>query len=695
MARKIPIQQYRNIGISAHVDAGKTTTTERMLFFSGVTTRIGEVEDGTALMDWMEQERERGISISAATTTCFWSVAGSGGPVHRINIIDTPGHVDFSAEVERCMRVLDGVCVVFDGIAGVQPQSEAVWHQADKYLVPRLAFVNKMDREGADFFGVVGQIRERLSIRPVPVQIPVVVDGDFSGFIDLIGMRAMFWDAASDGTLMTEGKIPDGLAARAFSLRDEMIEAAVDADDSLMAKYVAGETLSVGQIKSGLRAATIRRNIVPVLCGAARKNKGIQAVLDAVVDFLPSPVDVPPVRGVDVDGGDVRRRADDAEPFSALAFKSMYDFIDGQLTFFRVYSGVLNSGDSVYVPMLNKVERVDRLFQVHADQRNDVSQVFTGDIAAAVGLEGVRSGDTLCSQTDVIILDRLAFPDPVMHVAVEPKTSQDAAMIDAALRALSHDDPSLRIRSDTESGQTIVSGMGELHLEVVVDRLRREFGLELNVGAPQVAFREVLLTSVTGDVSLEGPDGVLFGRLLFCIDNSVGGVGVEFLDESDSPHMDQELVAAFQDGVGSVLSCGVIQGFPIVGVRVRLLTGSFATGNVDAQRVRQQTEVSVRNALKGAQIAVFEPMMSVVAETPDDSVGNVVGELKLRKGQIVNLTDGAGRKLVKAVVPLSGMFGFATTLRSLTRGRASYSMEFEQYAVMPVTAATAVFNLTI
>ncbi len=693
MARKTPIERYRNIGIAAHVDAGKTTTTERILFVSGVLDRIGEVDDGTAMMDWLAQERERGISISAATTTCFWPGAGSGVSPHRINIIDTPGHVDFSGEVERSMRVLDGVCVVFDSVAGVQPQSEAVWRQADNYTVPRLAFINKMDREGADFFEVVIQIRERLSIKPVPVQIPIVNGDGFAGYVDLIGMRAMYWDGASEGMRVTEGKIPSGSLARASALREAMIEAAADADDALMAKYVSGGTLTVSELKSGLRAATIRRAIVPVLCGAARKNQGIQAMLDAIVEFLPSPVDVPPVKGASANGDELFRRAEDSQPFSALAFKSTCDAADGQLTFFRVYSGVLNSGDSVYVPMLDKVARVDRLLQIHADQRSEVSQVFAGDIAAAVGLSGVRTGDTLCSESDVIILDRMVFPDPVMHVAVEPKTDADSEKLTAALQALLHEDPSLRIRVDSESGQTVVSGMGELHLEVVADRLKRDFGVGLSVGQPQVAYRERLAQpSVLIDVELDATSGESIGRLCAIVESGAMGSGLDFFDESEASRLAPALARAARSGIDSVLSCGAFAGYPIVDVKVRLLNGSFAAPGADAEYVRHQTEVALRAALSAAKLDVLEPMMSVIADAPEESVGNVVGELQARKGQISDLAEVSGRKVIKALVPLSEMFGFATTLRSLTRGRASYSMEFKQYAVMTSAAVSAVSN---
>lgn len=695
MPRETPIERYRNIGISAHVDAGKTTTTERILFFSGVLDRVGEVDDGTALMDWMALERERGISISAATTTCFWSVAGAGGAPYRINIIDTPGHVDFSGEVERSMRVLDGVCVVFDGISGVQPQSEAVWRQADRYGVPRIAFVNKMDRDGADFFAVVEQIRERLSIRPLPIQLPIVGASGFAGYVDLIGMRAMYWNDASGAGHLTEGDIPSGVLARASELRELVVEAAADADEVLMAKYVSGEVVSAAQLKAGLRAATIGRSVVPVLCGAAVKNKGIQAVLDAVVDFLPSPLDMPPTSGVGPDGVESVRSADDSAPFSALAFKCTHDPVDGPLTFFRVYSGVLNSGDSVYVPMLDKVERVERLLQVHADQRSDVTQVFAGDIAAAVGLPGVRSGDTLCSQSDVIILDRMIFPDPVMHVAVEPKANEDAGKIGAALQVLAHEDPSLRVRTDSDSGQTIISGMGELHLDVVVERLRREFGVELNVGKPQVAFREGLADSkVLVEAEVVSPDGGAMGRLMFSVEAGAGGSVPEFVVETDPSRISPVVLESVRDEILRVLSCGVLAGYPIVDVKVRILGGSFVNVGVDVAIVRRQVEAALINALAGAKLVVLEPQMSVVADTPDDSVGNVVGELQARKGRVVEMTAGAGRQVVKAIVPLSEMFGFATNLRSVTRGRASYSMEFKQYAVMP-EAAGAVSNSTI
>jgi elongation factor G len=693
--RTTPIERYRNIGISAHIDAGKTTTTERILFYTGVSHKMGEVHDGATVMDWMEQERERGITITSAATTCFWKGMDSNYPEHRINIIDTPGHVDFTIEVERSMRVLDGACLVYCAVGGVQPQSETVWRQANRYGVPRLAFVNKMDRQGADFFKVYNQMRQRLKANAIPIQIPIGAEDKFEGVIDLIRMKAIYWDEASLGMKFDLRDIPAGLKERAQEWREKMLEAAAEADEELMNRYLEEGDLSVPDLKKALRQRTIAGEIVPMLCGSAFKNKGVQAMLDAVIDYLPAPVDIPPVKG-ETDRGepDERLPADD-QPFSALAFKIMTDPYVGQLIFFRVYSGVVASGDTVFNPVKGKKERIGRILQMHANQREELKEVRAGDIAAAVGLKEATTGDTLCDPNKVIILERMEFPEPVISQAVEPKTKADQEKMGIALGRLAQEDPSFRVHTDEESGQTIISGMGELHLEILVDRMKREFGVEANVGKPQVAYREAIKKAVEIEgkfIKQTGGKGQ-YGHVWLKLEPNEAGKGFEFVDAIKGGTVPREYIPAVQKGVVGATSNGVLAGYPVVDVKVTLFDGSYHEVDSSEQAFKMAGSMAFKDGMRKATPTLLEPMMAVEVETPEDFMGNVVGDLSSRRGMIQGMDDQIGGiKVVKAEVPLAEMFGYSTTLRSLTQGRATYTMEFKHYAEAPKNVAEAVIN---
>ena len=697
MARKTPIERYRNIGISAHIDAGKTTTTERILFYTGVSHKLGEVHEGAATMDWMEQEQERGITITSAATTVFWKGMAGKYPEHRINIIDTPGHVDFTIEVERSMRVLDGAVMVYDAVGGVQPQSETVWRQANKYGVPRLAFVNKMDRVGADFFRVREQIAERLKGAAVPVQIPIGAEDHFQGVIDLVRMQAIVWDEASQGVRFEYREISAELADTAQLWRERMVEAAAEANESLLEKYLGGEALSEDEIKAGLRQRTIANEIVPMLCGSAFKNKGVQAMLDAVVDYLPSPADVPAIRGHTEDDRDAERHPSDDEPFSALAFKIMTDPFVGQLIFFRVYSGVVNSGDTVYNPVKGKRERLGRILQMHANTRNEIKEVRAGDIAAAVGLKEATTGDTLCDPANVIILERMTFPEPVISQAVEPKTKADQEKMGVALNRLAQEDPSFRVKTDEESGQTIISGMGELHLEILVDRMKREFGVEATVGKPQVAYRETIRQPIKGVegkfVKQSGGRGQ-YGHVVIDLEPQPQGKGYEFVDAIKGGVIPREFIPAVDKGIQETLNAGVLAGFPVVDVKVTLVFGSYHEVDSNENAYRMAGSMAFKDGMRRARPVLLEPMMAVEVETPEEFTGNVMGDLSSRRGIVHGMDEiaGGGGKLVRAEVPLAEMFGYSTSLRSLTQGRATYTMEFKHYAEAPANVADAVVN---
>ncbi|MBS0368868.1 MAG: elongation factor G [Proteobacteria bacterium] len=695
MARKTPIERYRNIGISAHIDAGKTTTTERILYYTGVNHKIGEVHDGAATMDWMEQEQERGITITSAATTCFWKGMEMNFPEHRFNIIDTPGHVDFTIEVERSMRVLDGACMVYCAVGGVQPQSETVWRQATKYKVPRLAFVNKMDRSGANFFKVVDQMKTRLKANPVPVVIPIGAEDTFTGVVDLIKMKAILWDDASQGMKFEYVDIPAELEADAQSWREQMVEAAAEASEELMNEYLENGDLSEEKIKLGLRTRTIACEIQPMLCGTAFKNKGVQRMLDAVIEFLPSPVDIPPVQGEDDDGKPVERKASDSEKFAALAFKLMTDPFVGQLTFVRVYSGVLNSGATVLNSVKDKKERIGRILQMHANEREEIKEVLAGDIAACVGLKEVTTGETLCDPDAPIILERMEFPDPVIHVAVEPKTKGDQEKMGIALGRLAAEDPSFRVRTDEESGQTIISGMGELHLEIIVDRMKREFNVEANVGAPQVAYREAIRKAVEQEgkfVKQSGGRGQ-FGHVWIKLEPNETGKGYEFVDAIKGGVVPREYIPAVDKGLQETLPNGVLAGFPVVDVKVTLFDGSYHDVDSNENAFKMAASMAFKDAMRKANPVLLEPMMAVVVETPEDYMGNVMGDLSSRRGIVQGMDDiPGGMKEVKAEVPLAEMFGYATQLRSLTQGRATYSMEFKHYSEAPKSVAEAVIS---
>ena len=695
MARKTPIERYRNIGISAHIDAGKTTTTERILFYTGVNHKIGEVHDGAATMDWMEQEQERGITITSAATTCFWKGMGANFPEHRINIIDTPGHVDFTIEVERSMRVLDGACMVYCAVGGVQPQSETVWRQANKYGVPRLAFVNKMDRTGANFFKVHDQMRERLKANPIPLQVPIGAEDKFEGVVDLVKMKAIVWDDASQGTKFTYGDIPADLVEICKEWREKMLEAAAEASEDLMNKYLEEGDLQEEDIKKALRQRTIAGEIVPMLCGSAFKNKGVQAMLDAVIEYMPGPTDIPPVTGMLEDGGEGQRAASDDESFSALAFKIMTDPFVGQLTFFRVYSGVINSGDTIYNPVKGRKERIGRILQMHANQREEIKEVRAGDIAAAVGLKEATTGETLCALDKVITLERMEFPEPVIHIAVEPKTKADQEKMGIALNRLAQEDPSFRVRTDEESGQTIISGMGELHLEIIVDRMRREFNVEANIGAPQVAYREAVRKAVEQEgkfVKQSGGRGQ-YGHVWIKLEPNEAGKGYEFVDAIKGGVVPREYIPAVDKGLQETLPNGVLAGFPVVDVKVTLFDGSYHDVDSNENAFKMAASMAFKDAMRKANPVLLEPMMSVEVETPEDYMGNVMGDLSGRRGMVQGMEDlPGGIKAIKAEVPLAEMFGYSTQLRSLTQGRATYSMEFKHYSEAPKNVAEAVIN---
>ena len=694
MARKTPIERYRNIGISAHIDAGKTTTTERILFYTGVNHKLGEVHDGAATTDWMEQEQERGITITSSAVTCFWKGMDLSYPEHRFNIIDTPGHVDFTIEVERSMRVLDGACMVYCAVGGVQPQSETVWRQANKHKVPRLAFVNKMDRVGANFFKVVDQMKLRLKANPVPVVIPIGAEDNFKGVVDLIKMKAIIWDEASQGMKFTHEDIPAELVATAKEWREKMVESAAEADEELMNKYLEEGDLSEADIKKGLRIRTISTEIQPMLCGTAFKNKGVQRMLDAVIDFLPSPADIPPVAGHDLDDNPTTRKAEDNEKFSALAFKLMTDPFVGQLTFVRVYSGVLNKGDTVLNSVKGKKERIGRIVQMMANERNEIEAIIAGDIAACVGLKEVTTGETLCDPSAPVVLERMVFPEPVIAQAVEPKTKADQEKMGIALQRLASEDPSFRVKTDEESGQTIIAGMGELHLEILVDRMKREFGVEANVGKPQVAYRETIRKTIEDSegkfVRQSGGKGQ-YGHVVFKIEPNEAGKGFEFVDAIKGGVVPREYIPAVQKGVEEALNSGVLAGYPVVDVKVTLHFGSYHDVDSSEQAFKMAAIFGFKEGCKKANPVILEPMMAVEVETPEEYAGTVMGDLSSKRGQLQGMEDMiGGGKNIKAEVPLSEMFGYATALRSMTQGRASYTMEFKQYAEAPRNVADAI-----
>ena len=692
MARNTPIERYRNIGISAHIDAGKTTTTERVLFYTGVSHKIGEVHDGAATMDWMEQEQERGITITSAATTCFWKGMDGKFPEHRINIIDTPGHVDFTIEVERSMRVLDGACMVYCAVGGVQPQSETVWRQANKYGVPRLAFVNKMDRSGADFFKVYDQMRLRLKANPVPIQVPIGAEEKFEGVVDLVKMKAIYWDEASQGMKFDLRDIPAELVDTCKKWREAMLEAAAESSEEMMNKYLEEGDLSEADIIKGLRARTIASEIVPMMCGSAFKNKGVQAMLDKVVELMPAPTDIPPVKGELDDGSEGTRLPSDDEKFSALAFKVATDPYVGQLIFFRVYSGVVKSGDTIYNPVKGRKERLGRILQMHANQREEIKEVRAGDIAAAVGLKDVTTGDTLCDVAAPITLERMIFPEPVIHVAVEPKTKADQEKMGIALGRLAQEDPSFRVRTDEETGQTIMSGMGELHLEILVDRMRREFGVEANVGAPQVAYREAIKKEVEqeGKHAKQSGGKGQYGHVWIKMGPNEPGKGFEFIDAIKGGTVPREYIPAVEKGLKEALTNGVLAGFPVVDVKVTLFDGSYHDVDSSELAFKLAAILAFKDGMRKASPVLLEPMMAVEVETPEDYMGDVMGDLNRRRGIIQGMDDAAGVKLVKAEVPLAEMFGYSTDLRSMSQGRATYSMEFKHYTEAPKSVAEAV-----
>ncbi len=694
MARKTPIERYRNIGISAHIDAGKTTTTERILFYTGVNHKIGEVHDGAATMDWMEQEQERGITITSAATTCFWSGMAKQFDQHRINIIDTPGHVDFTIEVERSMRVLDGACMVYCAVGGVQPQSETVWRQANKYKVPRLAFVNKMDRAGADFFKVYDQMRLRLKANPIPLQVPIGASETFEGVVDLVKMKAIYWDEASQGMKFDYRDIPDNLKADCAKWRENMVEAAAEANEELMNKYLENGDLSEEDILAGLRTRTIAFEIVPMMCGSAFKNKGVQAMLDKVIELMPAPTDIPPVKAEDEKGNEVRLRAADDEKFSALAFKIMTDPFVGQLIFFRVYSGIVNAGDTVYNPIKGKKERIGRIVQMHANTREPLDEVRAGDIAAAVGLKEATTGDTLCSLNHEVILERMIFPEPVIHVAVEPKTKADQEKMGIALNRLAQEDPSFRVKTDEETNQTIISGMGELHLEILVDRMKREFGVEANVGAPQVAYREAIKKKVEVEgkfVKQSGGKGQ-YGHVWLIMEPNEQGKGFEFVDQIKGGTVPREFIPAVEKGLRETIPSGILAGFPVVDVKVTLFDGSYHDVDSNENAFKMAASIGFKDGMRKADPILLEPMMAVEVETPEDYMGDVMGDLSSRRGMIQGMDDSPTGKIIRAEVPLAEMFGYSTVVRSLSQGRASYSMEFKHYTEAPRNVAEAIIN---
>jgi elongation factor G len=685
VARATPIERYRNIGISAHIDAGKTTTTERILFYTGVSHKIGEVHDGAAVMDYMEQEQERGITITSAATTCFWKGMDGSFPEHRINIIDTPGHVDFTIEVERSLRVLDSAVALFDSVAGVQPQSETVWRQMNKYGVPRIAFVNKMDRAGANFLRVVEMIRARLRANPVPIQLPIGAEDHFEGIIDLIRMKAIYWDMETQGMRFEYRDIPQQLQAQAEEYRGKMIEAAAEANDALMQKYLESETLTNEELCAGLRERSIRNDLVLCMCGSAFKNKGVQALLDAVIEFMPSPVETPEVKGLDADGEPATRKSADDEPFAALAFKILNDPFVGNLTFFRVYSGVLNSGDTVFVPTKSRKERIGRLLQMHASDRTEIKEVHAGDIAAAVGLKDVITGDTLCDLEKVITLEKMEFPDPVISVAVEPKTKADQEKMGLALQRLAKEDPSFRVSTDQESGQTIIAGMGELHLEIIVDRMKREFKVEANVGKPQVAYRETIRARVEQEgkfVRQSGGRGQ-YGHVWLKIEPNETGKGYEFVNGIVGGAIPREYIPAVDKGIHEACQTGVIAGYPVVDVKVTLFDGSYHDVDSSEMAFKIAGSIGFKEGFKRAKPVLLEPIMKVEVVTPEEYSGDVIGDLNRRRGQILGMDETPAGKAITAEVPLSEMFGYATNVRSMSQGRATFTMEFAKYLEVP------------
>ncbi len=694
MARATPIERYRNIGISAHIDAGKTTTTERILFYTGVSHKIGEVHDGAAVMDYMEQEQERGITITSAATTCFWKGMDGSYPEHRINIIDTPGHVDFTIEVERSLRVLDSAVALFDSVAGVQPQSETVWRQMNKYGVPRIAFVNKMDRAGANFLRVVEMIRARLRANPVPIQLPIGAEDKFEGVVDLIRMQAIYWDMETQGMRFEYRDIPQELKAQAEEYRGKMIEAAAEANETLMNKYLEGEALTNEQIRAGLRERSIRNELVLCMCGSAFKNKGVQALLDAVIEFMPSPVEMPDVKGLNSDGEPATRKAGDDEPFAALAFKILNDPFVGNLTFFRVYSGVLNSGDTVYVPTKDRKERVGRLLQMHASDRTEIKEVRAGDIASAVGLKDVITGDTLCDLEKVITLEKMEFPEPVISVAVEPKTKADQEKMGLALQRLAKEDPSFRVSTDQESGQTIIAGMGELHLEIIVDRMKREFKVEANVGKPQVAYRETIRAEVEQEgkfVRQSGGRGQ-YGHVWLKIGPNETGKGYEFVNGIVGGVIPREYIPAVDKGIQEACQTGVIAGYPVVDVKVTLFDGSYHDVDSNEMAFKIAGSMGFKEGFKRAKPVLLEPIMKVEVVTPEEYSGDVIGDLNRRRGQILGMDDSPAGKVITAEVPLSEMFGYATNVRSMSQGRATFTMEFAKYLEVPPNIADGIIK---
>lgn len=696
MARTTPIGRYRNVGIMAHIDAGKTTTTERILYYTGVSHKIGEVHDGAATMDWMEQEQERGITITSAATTCFWRGMDQQFDQHRINIIDTPGHVDFTIEVERSLRVLDGAVAVFCAVGGVEPQSETVWRQANKYSVPRMAFVNKMDRSGADFLRVVAQLEDRLGATPVPLQLPIGAEEKFAGVVDLLRMKAIYWDADTQGMRYEERDIPEDMLDQAEMYREAMVESAAEASEVLTEKYLDTGDLSTADIQAGIRMRTLANEIVPALCGSAFKNKGVQAMLDAVIDYMPSPVDVPAISGIldDSEASEAQRLSDDDEPFAALAFKIATDTFVGSLTFFRVYSGVLKSGDAIYNPVKHRKERVGRILQMHSNNREEIKEVRAGDIAAAVGLKDVTTGDTLCDLKEVITLERMIFPEPVISVAVEPKTKADQEKMGVALGKLAQEDPSFRVHTDEESHQTIISGMGELHLDIIVDRMRREFSVEANIGKPQVAYRETIRNSVEQEgkfVRQSGGRGQ-YGRVVLRIEPKEPGSGYEFVNEIVGGVVPREYIPAVDKGIQEQMESGVIAGFPVVDVKVSLVDGSYHDVDSNELAFKIAGSMGFRSGMQNANPVLLEPIMSVEVVTPEDYMGDVMGDLNRRRGMVQGMEDAPAGKVIRAEVPLAEMFGYATDVRSATQGRATYSMEFCKYAEAPNIVADVVMK---
>ena len=695
MARRTPLERYRNIGIMAHIDAGKTTTTERILFYTGISHKIGEVHEGNAVMDWMEQEQERGITITSAATTCFWSGMDQNYDEHRINIIDTPGHVDFTIEVERSLRVLDGAVGVFCAVGGVEPQSETVWRQADKYSVPRLAFVNKMDRTGADFIRVIDQIRDRLGSNVIPIQVPIGAEDAFQGVVDLIKMKAIYWDEETRGAEFEERDIPDDLLDQCTAMREQMLEAVAEVNEELMEKYLEEGDLSAAEIKAGLRQRTIANEIVLATCGSAFKNKGVQAMLDAVIDFMPNPTEVPAIRGIlEDEETEEERQASDEAPFAALGFKIMTDPFVGQLVFFRVYSGVVKSGDSIYNPVKGKKERIGRILQMHANSREEIKEVRAGDIAAAVGLKTITTGDTLCDPSRIITLERMEFPEPVISQAVEPKTKSDQEKLGVALGKLAQEDPSFRVRTDEESGQTIISGMGELHLEIIIDRLRREFSVDANIGKPQVAYRETLNASVEQEHKYAKQTGGRgqYGHVYLRVEPQERGDGFEFVDKIKGGVVPREYIPAVQKGVVEAMVSGIVAGYPVIDVKVTLYDGSYHEVDSSEHAFKAAAIQAFREASRKAKPTFLEPIMRVEVVTPEEYMGGVTGDLSSRRGMISDMEDVPAGKIVRAEVPLAEMFGYATSLRSASQGRATYSMEFSQYLPAPSSVTEVVMK---